>query len=29
MGVGDMGKSLDFISRALGSHRRVYSERLR
>lgn len=29
VGAGDMGKSLDFISRALGSHGRVYSEQLR
>ena len=29
VGVGDMGKSPDFISRALGSHGRGYSEQLR
>lgn len=29
VGVGDTGKSLDFILRALGSHGRVYSEQVR
>ena len=29
VGVGDMGKSLDFISRALGRHGKVYSKQVR